>query len=50
MQSGATDASIADFINEFPEVIQTFRASLPVPVDSEFKAEVKDALKEVLEK
>lgn len=49
VQSGATGASITDFIQEYSEVIQ---ATLATPTDAvplDLKAQMKDALKEVLQ-
>ena len=47
VQSGATGASITDFINEYSGVIEASLAPLPEPVQPDLKAHMKDALKEV---
>ena len=49
VQSGATGASITDFIQEYSEVIHATLATPPELVQVDIKAQVKDALKEALE-
>lgn len=49
VQSGATGASITDFINEYSEVIHATLAPPPETASPDLKAQVKDALKEVLQ-
>lgn len=49
VQSGATGASIADFINEYTTVLETTLVAPPAPAPVDLKAQMKDALKEVLE-
>ncbi|MBK3780010.1 hypothetical protein G3A43_07055 [Paraburkholderia aspalathi] len=49
VQSGATGASITDFINEYSEVVQATLAPPAEVVPLDLKAQMKDALKEVLQ-
>jgi uncharacterized protein YfaS (alpha-2-macroglobulin family) len=49
VQSGATGAAITDFIQGYSEVLHAALAPPPEPVQSDIKAQVKDALKEVLQ-
>jgi hypothetical protein len=49
VQSGATGASITDFINEYSEVIHATLAAPPETTAPDLKAQMKDALKEVLQ-
>lgn len=48
VQSGATGASITDFINEYSGVIEASLAPLPEPAQPDLKGQLKEALKEVL--
>ncbi|WP_126223556.1 hypothetical protein [Burkholderia ambifaria] len=49
VQSGATGASITDFINEYSEVIHATLTAPPETTAPDLKAQMKDALKEVLQ-
>jgi hypothetical protein len=49
VQSGATGASITDFINEYSEVIQATLAPPTEVAQLDLKEQMKDALKEVLQ-
>lgn len=48
VQSGVTGAPIVDFINEYSEVVQSTLAALPEVTNTDIKAQVKDAMREVL--
>jgi hypothetical protein len=48
VQSGATGATIADFISEYTGVIEATFAAPPEPAQPDLKAQMKEALKEAL--
>jgi hypothetical protein len=49
VQSGAAGASITDFINEYSEVVHATLAAPPETASPDIKAQVKDAVREVLQ-
>ncbi|KWA84040.1 hypothetical protein WL29_21990 [Burkholderia ubonensis] len=49
VQSGATGASITDFINEYSGVLEATLAPLSEPAQPDLKAQMKEALKEALQ-
>jgi N-methylhydantoinase A/oxoprolinase/acetone carboxylase beta subunit len=48
VQSGATGASIADFISEYSSILDATLAAPPVAAQPDMKAQMKEALREAL--